>query len=43
MILSAVEEEWKSILQEHPDLKGVITSSDYIAHSCVKGNPGTWT
>ena len=33
---NAVEEAMKTILQEHPDLKGVITSSDYIAIPALK-------
>jgi ribose transport system substrate-binding protein len=33
---SAVEEAMKTILREHPDLKGVMTSSDYIAIPALK-------
>jgi ribose transport system substrate-binding protein len=33
---SAVEEEMNAILQEHPDLKGVVTSSDYVAIPALK-------
>ena len=33
---SAVEEAMQSILREHPDLKGVMTSSDFIAIPALK-------
>ncbi len=33
---SVVEEEMNAILQEYPDLKGVVTSSDYIAIPALK-------
>ena len=33
---SAVEEAMKTILREHPDLKGVMTSSDFIAIPALK-------
>ena len=33
---NATEEAMKTILQEHPDLKGVITSSDFVAIPALK-------